>query len=185
MREHCTVKLKNITLIIKELNLFMQKIFFLVLTIIALQSCKINYSLSGGNLEGTLTITDFPNRAPKVNPDLSQMFTEDFKAKFISQTSLELINGFGDYNFEGEITDYSTKSLAIQANETASLNRLSISVRIKFTDSKESKNDFDQTFTRFEDYDSSVSLDDVEAELSKAIVEQIIEDVFNKSVVNW
>ncbi len=65
------------------------------------------------------------------------MFTEDLKDRFVSQTSLELTNGFGDYNFEGEITDYSTKSLAIQGNETAALNRLSISVRVKFSNSKE------------------------------------------------
>jgi len=163
----------------------MQKIIIIILSILVLQSCKVNYSLSGGNLEGTLTIKDFPNRAPIVNPDLSQMFTEDFKDKFVSQTSLELTTGFGDYNFEGEITDYSTKALAITGNETAALNRLSITIRVKFSNSKDPKNDFDQPFTRYEDFDSSVSLDAVEAELSKTIVEQIIEDIFNKSVVNW
>lgn len=122
-----------------------------------------------------------------MNPALSQEFTDALKDKFVSTTSLKLIIGTGDLNFEGEITDYNTKPIAIQQNDVAAMNRLTITIRVKYTNAKDplAKYDFDKTFTRYEDYDSSKDLGSVETDLTKKIVDQIVDDVFNQSVVNW
>ncbi|MBI5218545.1 MAG: LptE family protein [Bacteroidia bacterium] len=151
-------------------------------------ACKVSYSFTGASISPdtkTVAIQYFPNRAPNFQPILSQEFTEALKDKFTSQTSLQLINSTGDLNFEGEIKDYRVEPLAIQQNQTASLNRLTITVRVKFSNSKNPKQDFDTSFSRYEDYESSKSLDSVEKELIKQIVKQLVEDIFNKSVVNW
>lgn len=154
-------------------------------------SCKVNYSTTGASLssgEKTISVLYFPNRAPIVNPTLSQEVTEKLKDKFISQTSLNMTSSDGDLIFEGEIVGYDTKPIAITGNDLtdkASLNRLTITVKVKFVNQKEPKNNFDSQFMAYEDYSSDRGLDEVEGELVPLILEKLIEDIFNRSVVNW
>ena len=104
-----------------------------MLTIHYTTSCKINYSFTGASISPdikTVSIQYFPNMARLVNPNLSQVFTESLKEKFLSQTNLSLVNNIGDLNFEGEIVEYYTKPMAIQGDETAALNRLTIKIRV-------------------------------------------------------
>lgn len=156
-----------------------------------LAGCKVRYSFTGASLsagEKTISVTYFPNRAPIVNPTLSQELTEKLKDKFISQTSLNMISGEGDLSFDGEIIGYDVKPIAITGNEQtdrASLNRLTITVKVRFVNIKEPKNNFDSQFMAYEDYSSDKGLDAVEGELVPLILEKLIEDIFNRSVVNW
>lgn len=164
------------------------KTSIIVIILFTFSSCGI-YSFTGASISPdvkTISVQFFENQAPLVQPTLSQTFTEDLKDKFISQTSLEMINGNeGDLNFEGAITGYSVKPMAITGNETAALNRLTITVKVKFTNNKEPEKDFDTSFNAYEDYESSQSIETVEEDLIKQIVEKLTEDIFNKSVANW
>ena len=151
-------------------------------------ACTVSYSFTGASISpdiNTVSIPNFPNRAANFQPVLSQEFTEAMKDKFTSQTNLQLVAANSDLNFEGEITDYKVDPLAIQQNQTASFNRLTITIRVKFTNNKNPKQDFDNSFSKYEDYESSKSLDSVEKELIKQIVKQLVDDIFTKSVVNW
>lgn len=158
------------------------------LTLIVLcTSCGI-YSFTGASIHPqakTISIKTFPNMAPMVNPSLSQEFTEVLQDKFQKQTSLTLVNNGGDYELEGEIVGYSTSPIAIQGNEKAALNRLTITVNVRFTNKLNEKDNFEQRFSRYIDYDSSRNLSEVESELVKQINEVLVEDIFNKAVVNW
>jgi hypothetical protein len=150
-------------------------------------SCGI-YSFTGASIPAgatTFSVDYFPNFAPLVQPTLSQIFTDALKDKFSQQTSLRLNNGVGDLHFEGSITGYSVQPQSIGANDQAAQNRLTISVRVKFINEFEPDNDFEQTFSRFYDYDSQRSLSEVESEAIEIIVEALVEDIFNKAVVNW
>ncbi len=174
-------------LIIKLYYLFFFWCILLLLPAL-FSACSVGYSFTGASISPdikTVSIQYFPNRAPNIQPTLSQEFTEALKDKFSSQTNLSLTNSTGDLSFDGEIRDYKVEPLAIQQNQTASLNRLTIIVRVKFTNSKNAKQNFDTSFSRYEDYESSKSLDSVEKELIKQIVKQLVDDVFNKAVVNW
>src|SRR6187551_2164284 len=100
------------------------------------------YSFTGASISPdvkTVSIQLFPNRAPIVQPSLSNAFTEKLKDKFVSETNLSLVKDNGDLNFEGAITDYNTQPTAITGNDNASLNRLTITVSVKFTNTKDSK----------------------------------------------
>lgn len=150
--------------------------------------CRVNYSFTGGSVDPeikTVSIQYFPNNALIVQPTLSQSFTEALRDKFSTQTKLTLIKSGGDLNIEGYVSGYSTQPVAIQGNETAALNRLTVSVSVKFTNNIDSGQNFEQTFTRYEDYNSSMSLSAVELTLIKDINEALVEDIFNKAVVNW
>ena len=149
--------------------------------------CKV-YSFTGASISPnikTVSIQYFQNHAPVINPTLSQVFTEMLKDKFTSQTNLNLINGIGDLNFEGEIVNYSITPQAVQGNQTAALSRLTITIHVKFTNSKEPKQDFDLQFSNYEDFASSQNIAVIENDLIKTINTKIIDDIFNKSVANW
>ncbi len=156
---------------------------------LAFTACKVSYSFTGGTLSQdikTFSVQYFQNRAPLVNPNLSDKFTEDLKEKFRSRTSLdEVIDGEGHLNFSGEITGYQTRAMDITSNDIAATNRLTVTIRVKFTNELEPDNDFDKSFSAFEDYDSGKQLSDVENDLVELILEKIIDDIYNQSVVNW
>ncbi|MFT5749053.1 MAG: hypothetical protein ACI93S_000306 [Ancylomarina sp.] len=156
---------------------------------LAFTACKVSYSFTGGTLSQdikTFSVQFFQNRAPLVNPNLSDKFTEDLKEKFRSRTSLdEIVDGEGHLNFSGEITGYQTRAVDITSNDIAATNRLTVTIRVKFTNELEPDNDFDKSFSGFEDFDSNSQLSDVETDLVEKILEKIIDDIYNQSVVNW
>ncbi|MGD0340691.1 MAG: LptE family protein [Bacteroidales bacterium] len=155
---------------------------------ILLGGCKINYSFTGASISPdvkTASIQYFQNRASLVQPGLSQYITDALIDKCKTQTSLGIVNGIGDVNFEGEITDYSTRPQSVSANAEAATNRFTISVKVKFTNSVQPNYNFEQTFSRYEDYDSNVDLSTVEKDLSDKIVDLLVEDIFDKAFVNW
>jgi hypothetical protein len=163
--------------------------FVLLLAVTLLTwACKVTYSFSGASIPPqvkTLSIQYFQNRAAIVQPGLSQALTDALIDKCKAQTSLTIVNGAGDVNFEGEITDYSTRPGAIGADAQASMNRFTISVKVKFTNSVDPNLSYEQTFSRYEDYNSNLDLGQVEKDLSDKILEALVEDIFNQAFVNW
>ena len=154
----------------------------------AISGCKVTYSLSGASISPqvkTISIQYFQNRASLVQPWLSQFMTDALIDKCKAQTSLSLVNRVGDVNFEGEITDYNTKPLTVAAGDRAAMNRFTIEVKVKFTNSVDPDLSFDQKFSRSEDYDSNLNLSSVERELSEKIIGLLVEDIFNQAFVNW
>ena len=145
------------------------------------------YSFSGASTEGlsSVSVQYFQNRASLVQPGLSQGLTDALIDKCKAQTSLNIVNGLGDANFEGEITDYTTRPLTVSADAEAAMNRFTITVKVKYTNSVNPDQSYEQSFSRYQDYSSSRNLSDVEAELVKEIVELIVEDIFNRAFVNW
>lgn len=151
-------------------------------------ACTVSYSMTGASIPEdakTISVQYFPNRAQIVNPTLSSEFTEMLKDKFISQTKLEMISDGGDLSFSGEIEGYSTMPAAIRGDETASLTRLTIRIKVIFVNEKDPDKNFETSFSHYEDFDADQSLDQVEGELIPQILEKIIEDIFNRAVVNW
>ncbi len=149
----------------------------------------MSYSFTGASISPdvkTVSIQYFPNNASLVVPTLSRVFTDALKDYFTSQTNLILVDRNGDLNIEGAITGYSVQPVAIQGNETAAMNRLTINVTIKFTNKKNEKQNFEnKTFSRYQDYPSSQNLAAVQDQLIKLIDDQLISDIFNQAVVNW
>jgi hypothetical protein len=191
LNEPFTERLKNMELnrsrYKRYQNILINAGLFIFITIL-LPACKVSYSFTGASVSPevkTFSVQYFQNRASLVQPGLSQAITNMLIDKVRAQTSLKYLNGTGDANFEGEITDYNTLPLTVAADARAATNRFTITVRVKFTNSIQPEYNFEQSFSRYEDYDSNLDLSSVEKELSEKIVEQIIEDIFNQAFVNW
>jgi hypothetical protein len=149
---------------------------------------KIKYSFTGASIPveaKTISVATFQNRASLVVPGLTQTLTDALIDMCRAQTNLDIETSGGDLSFEGEITDYKTQPLTVSGDEQAAMNRFSISVRIRYVNSFNADQSFDQTFTRYQDYSSTLNLSDVEASLTEEIVKMLIEDIFNRAFVNW
>lgn len=158
------------------------------LIVVFSQSCKISYGFTGANLSPevkTFSVYYFPNRARLVNPTLSQTFTEELKEKLQRQTSLDELADSGDLEFEGQITGYEVRPMAIQKDDQAAQNRLTITIKLKYLNSKAPDENFERSFTAFEDFDSASSLSDIEDSLVPEIIKKLTEDIFNATIANW
>ena len=163
------------------------KINILFLLVIILNSCGI-YSFSGASIPPeakTVSVDYFTNNARVFNPTLSQEITEKLQDRLLSQTSLNLTESNGDLSFKGEITGYKVTPVSLVKNETAAYNRLTITAKVEFINIYDEKANFEQSFSRYSDFESSKNLNAAEPELVPEIIELIIEDIFNKAVVNW
>lgn len=160
----------------------------LVLISLVFSGCTASYSFTGASIPAevkTINILYFPNNANLVEPTLSQKFTDALRDKFINETSLALVNDGGDLILEGAITGYRTQPVAIQGDDQAALNRLTISVDVSYTNTFDEKMSFENTFSRYADYSSDRNLTEVQDQLIDEINTQLIEDIFNKAVINW
>jgi hypothetical protein len=168
------------------------RISFLFLTIglvlLPQTSCKVNYSFTGASVSPdvkTITVQYFTNSAATIVPTLSRTLTDALRDYYTSQTSLHTVDRNGDLEITGNITTYAVTPVAIQGNETAAMNRLTITVNIKFVNRKNTKQNFDNmTFSRYQDY-KVVDLNTVQDGLIAIITDQLVQDIFNKTVVNW
>ena len=152
-----------------------------------LQSCGV-YSFTGTSIQPdvkSVTIPYVEYKALRVNPSLSNILTEAMKDKFRKLTKLEQVDEEGDLEIRGEIVGYDVKAMGITANEVAAQNRLTINVKIYFTNRKYPEDDFEKSFSSYADFDATLTLDAVEAEKCDEIVEKLVEDIFNATVANW
>ena len=163
-------------------------VFCFLAVVLVQHSCTSSYSFTGASISPevqTVSVSYFNNVATLTPPTQSQKFTEALRDIFLSQTNLTLVENNGDLHFEGQIVDYRTDPVAIQSNDQAALTRLSVSVKVKFTNEVEPERNFEQVFSRYEDYETSQNLSLVEDELLRSINEQLVQDIFNRSVTNW
>ena len=164
----------------------MMRIISIVLISIFIASCGF-YSFTGASIPTnakTVSVAYFTTTTNSPS-SLNQIITEGLKDLFLSQTNLDLTEVEGDLRFSGQITKYEITPMAIQADETAGKNRLTIGIKVKYNNSFDEKQNFESTFNRYRDFNSSENLIDVETLLIEEITKELLEDVFNKAFVNW
>ena len=148
----------------------------------------INYSLSGASIPTdakTFSVAYFPNNAPMVSPILSSTLTESLVDIFSRRTRLTQVDEGGDFAFEGEIVNYVSTTASVSSSEQAVLNRLTITVKVRFTNALDEKASWNRTFSAFADYDTNILLTEAEGTLIPEIVDQLVTDIFQASASNW
>ncbi|MGN1210317.1 MAG: LptE family protein [Candidatus Cryptobacteroides sp.] len=165
----------------------LSKLLLLAVVLLA-TSCGI-YSFTGTSIQpdvNTVCIPFVEYKALRVNPSLSGDLTEAIKDKFRKLTKLEQVDEEGDIEIICAVTGYDVKPTAVTANEIASQNRLTITMKVTFVNRKHPEDDFeDKSFSAYSDFDSTQSLDSVEATLCEEIIETLCEDIFNATVAQW
>lgn len=161
-------------------------LIFLPFVIFASAGCGV-YSFTGANISGTtINIHTLDNKARNVVPTLSPSLTQKIRSRILTQTGLTPVtNDNADYDITGAITGYNVSVTGVQNTQTASLNRLTITVQIKFKNRLDEKANFTETFSKFADFPANRTLQSEEPRLIEEIGELLATDIFNKAFVNW
>ncbi|MDR3251307.1 MAG: LPS assembly lipoprotein LptE [Tannerella sp.] len=156
---------------------------------LTMSSCSVTYSFSGSSIDYTkvksISIKDFPNMSPLIYAPLSQQFTEKLKDKYTRRTKLQVIRDGGDMDLEGEITGYNLTSQAVKEDAYASQTRLTITVRVRFTNKSNSEEDFEQTYSAYQEFSNTETIDQVQDQLCEAIIDELVDQIYNETVANW
>jgi hypothetical protein len=148
---------------------------------------KVTFNMSGASVAPAKTcqVNYIENRAEIVNPRLSLLVTEGLKDKIQANTSLNLVNNKADVLFEGEITSYNVQPQAVTAAGVAAKDRLTITVKIKFTNEVKSENSYEKSFSRFYEYSSGTAFTSVENAAVEDILKELMDDIFNEAFSTW
>ncbi len=149
---------------------------------------SVKYSLSGASIPPdarTFSVAYFPNNATMVSPILSSTMTDALVDIFTRRTRLMQVDDVGDFAFEGEIVNYTSTTASVSSDDYALQNRLTITVKVRFTNALDESQSWNKTFSAYEDYDSSLLLTEVEGELIPQIVDKLATDIFMASASNW
>ena len=156
----------------------------ITMLLVVLSSCSISYKFNGASINydttKTISIANFPIKAA-----LEELFTNSLKNAYTRQTRLQIVNSNGDLQLEGEITNYDLTPQAVTENAYASQTRLTITVRVRFTNTKDPQFDLDQSFSGYKDFSSTQMLTDVQDELIQQITDELVDQIFNATVANW
>lgn len=164
-------------------------IYLLLVLSVIMAGCTISYKFNGASIDytkvKTISIKDFPNQAPLVYPPLSQQFTEGVKDIYVRQTRLSLVRDNGDLQLEGEITGYDLTPMAVKEDAYSSKTKLTITVKVRYTNRTNADEDFEQSFSAYREFDSNVMLQDVQDQLCSEIIEELADQIYNSTVANW
>lgn len=176
----------------QKINNRILKISVYVLTCIislTLYSCSISYKFNGSSIDysktKSISISDFPNKAELIYPPLSQEFTEALRDSYGKQTRLQLLKKGGDMHIEGEITGYQLTPMSISADTYSSETKLTLTIKVRFTNNKNPEDDFEKSYSTFRNFNSSRMLTDVQDELMKIMVAEIVDNIYNETVAKW
>ena len=163
--------------------------YLLILTIsLSLFGCGI-YSFTGASIPAgteTYQVNRFENTALLVEPGLERDFKLALEDLIQNQTNLTLVTSNADLVYEGEITEYRISPTTATAENTAAQNRLTISVNLRFFNTKKPEDDLEQRFTFFYDYDgTSQLLGSEKTTAHETIFERITQDIFNATLAKW
>ncbi len=93
--------------------------------------------------------------------------------------------GDGDIRFEGSITDYNNRPVAVSGNETSSQERLTIDVKLKYINTIDPAKNVETNLSRFRDYDPTDNFDALEDDLVTEIIGDLVQDIYDKSLGDW
>jgi hypothetical protein len=162
-------------------------VVFSLLAAVCFACGKVTFNMSGASVGNAKTcqVGFFENRADIVNPRLSTQITDALKDKIQASTSLKLVNSSADVAFEGEITGYSVTSGQVTADGVAAKDRLTVTVKVRFSNELDPDKNYDKSFSRFQEFTGGQSLSAVEGSLVDDILKEIMEDIFNEAFSSW
>lgn len=159
-----------------------------LLFLLTWSACSVQMTMRGSSVPEdveTASVQLFQNRAPLINPLLSQTFTESMKDRITSESRLIINDEMGDVDFSGEITGYDLRPMAIQANAVSAETRMTITVRVRFRNFKNPQQNWESSFSAFSDFESSQNITAIEEQLVRDIVDQLTENIFNRAFSDW
>ena len=164
-------------------------IFFISHFLFLISACSVSYKFNMSSIDysttKTIQIAEFPIRSSYVWAPMSSIFNNKLKDQYADHTKLTLVKRNGDLKLEGEITKYEQRNKSVSAEGHSAQVELSMTVNVRFTNNVNHSQDFEQSFSASQSYDSNLSLNAVQEELVTQMVKDITDQIFNATVANW
>ena len=165
------------------------KTCLLVALTIAMNGCSISYKFNGASIDysktRSISVADFPNNAALVYAPLSNNLSDAIRDIYQRQTRLEVLRRGGNLELEGEITGYTLTPMAVSADSYAAETKLTLTVRVRFTNNVAPEESFEKTYSAYQTFNSSRMLNDVQDELCNTMITEIAESIYNDTVAKW
>lgn len=162
-------------------------VFVFLLLLLSGSSCGI-YKFKDISIEAeakTCRVAYIENKARFVNPQLSPQLTDKLRQKINNQTRLTLIQGDeADYDIKCEITGYDVTTAGVSQQQAAT-NRLIVTINITFRNKLDEKKNIDAPVSRNFDFSASLSLDQAQAQLTPTIIQNMVDEIFNRIFSSW
>lgn len=163
--------------------------FFLAFFLVGLASCIVSYKFNGTSIDytktKTISVSDFPNQATLVYPALAPQFNEELKDEYSSKTRLKLVPRDGDLQVSGEIVDYQLIQTGVNTAGTSTKTKLEITLNVRFVNKINPSENFEQRFVSYQEFSNDQTINQVQDELNKEIIEDLVNQIFNRTVANW
>lgn len=161
----------------------------IIIALLLMNSCTISYKFNGASIDysttKTISIADFTNVAALVYAPLSNNLSDGIRDLFQRQTRLEQVKRGGNLELEGEITGYTLTPMAVSADSYAAETKLTITVKVRFTNNIAPEESFEKTYTAYQTFDASQMLTDVQDDLCTTMIAEIADQIYNDTVAKW
>ena len=172
------------------MNIKKKQLLWAVIGLCIITACSFKgYKFNGASIDYTQTktiqIAEFQNRSSYVWGPMASMFNNRLRDQFADHTKLIQLKTNGDLRLDGEITQYSQRNKSISSDGHSAQTELSMTVNVRFTNTKKHSEDFERQFTATATYETTQSLNAVQEELVTQMTRDIVDQIFNATVANW
>ena len=172
------------------MNIKKKQLLWTVIGLCIITACSFKgYKFNGASIDYTQTktiqIAEFQNRSSYVWGPMASMFNNRLRDQFADHTKLIQVKRNGDLRLDGEITQYSQRNKSISSDGHSAQTELSMTVNVRFTNTKKHSEDFERQFTATATYETTQSLNAVQEELVTQMTRDIVDQIFNATVANW
>ncbi len=172
------------------MNIKKKQLLWAVIGLCIITACSFKgYKFNGASIDYTQTktiqIAEFQNRSSYVWGPMASMFNNRLRDQFADHTKLIQVKRNGDLRLDGEITQYSQRNKSISSDGHSAQTELSMTVNVRFTNTKKHSEDFERQFMATATYETTQSLNAVQEELVMQMTRDIVDQIFNATVANW
>ena len=173
-----------------RMNIKKKQLLWAVIGLCIITACSFKgYKFNGASIDYTQTktiqIAEFQNRSSYVWGPMASMFNNRLRDQFADHTKLIQVKRNGDLRLDGEITQYSQRNKSISSDGHSAQTELSMTVNVRFTNTKKHSEDFERQFTATATYETTQSLNAVQEEFVTQMTRDIVDQILNATVANW
>ncbi len=165
-----------------------------ILSLVALLALPLSgcgfYSFTGASVPehlNTIAIPLVENNTTSPLTNLSDVLTQEMIDRFVGLTKLRLqpVEEEADVVLTARLQQYTNQPASVSANDRAALNRVSITVNVRYYDRVKDTELLSRSFTGSAEYDPLVAGLAGEEQAAQIALENVADDIFTAATSNW
>jgi hypothetical protein len=148
------------------------------------------YSFTGATIPSNLETIAIPLAQDNTVSPISTLgrdLTDQLTERFVERTRLSLTTNESnaDALLNARIQRYTNEPSGVSADERATVNRVTIQVRVEYVDQTNDEALLDRTFSGFGEYDPVEDGVEGERQAAQVALQRVADDIFTSATSNW